>query len=75
MSDPQIVDAFIRMRTSAGPGSGTETSRKVAVLFPGRIAPFIEVQMGFTVTNRACRPAGAGQPLWQSARRAGAPYP
>ena len=36
MSDPQIVDAFIRIRTSPWPGTGTDTRRKSTVLSPGR---------------------------------------
>jgi hypothetical protein len=39
MSEPQMVDAFIRSSTSPCAGAGTGTSRNSVVLFPGRYAP------------------------------------
>jgi hypothetical protein len=41
MSDPQIVDAFMRSSTSPCPGSGTAASRKAVVLLPGKYAAFM----------------------------------
>src|ERR1039457_2901386 len=39
MSEPQMVDAFIRSSTSPWPGTGTATSLSSTVLLPGRYAP------------------------------------
>jgi hypothetical protein len=36
MSDPQMVEAFMRSSTSPCPGSGTATSRSSTVLLPGK---------------------------------------
>src|ERR1039457_4241362 len=41
MSEPQMVDAFMRSSTSPWPGTGTATSFTSTVLLPGRYAPFI----------------------------------
>src|ERR1035438_10580977 len=41
MSEPQIVDAFMRSSTSPWPGTGTSTSFSSTVLLPGRYAPFM----------------------------------
>src|ERR1035441_1723931 len=41
MSEPQMVDAFMRSSTSPWPGTGTSTSFSSTVLLPGRYAPFM----------------------------------
>src|ERR1035438_9633892 len=41
MSEPQMVDAFMRSSTSPWPGAGTATSCNSTVLLPGRNAPFM----------------------------------
>src|ERR1035441_3465552 len=41
MSEPQMVDAFMRSSTSPWPGTGTATSLSSTVLLPGRYAPFM----------------------------------
>jgi hypothetical protein len=41
MSDPQMVEDFMRSRTWPHPGSGTAYERISAVLFPGSTAPCI----------------------------------
>jgi hypothetical protein len=41
MSEPQIVEAFIRSRTSPYPATGTGTVRNSSVLSPGRYAAVI----------------------------------
>src|ERR1019366_9588570 len=41
MSEPQMVDAFMRSSTSPWPGAGTATSFSSTVLLPGRYAPFM----------------------------------
>src|SRR5208283_2041030 len=43
MSEPQIVEAFMRRSTSPWPGSGTGTAFRTTVLLPGRNAPCIVV--------------------------------
>src|ERR1035437_3465886 len=41
MSEPQMVEAFMRSSTSPWPGAGTATSFSSTVLLPGRNAPFM----------------------------------
>jgi hypothetical protein len=41
MSEPQMVEAFTRIKTSPCPGLGTGTVRISTVLFPGRNAACI----------------------------------
>src|SRR5574344_2481912 len=41
MSDPQIVDALVLIKTSPCPGSGTGYFLKATVLSPGKDAPII----------------------------------
>jgi hypothetical protein len=43
ISDPQMVEDFMRSRTWPHPGSGTAYERISAVLFPGSTAPCISV--------------------------------
>jgi hypothetical protein len=45
MSEPQIVDAFTRIRTSPCCGDGTGTVRISTELFPGRNAASIVFSM------------------------------
>src|ERR1035441_4098626 len=57
MSEPQMVDAFMRSSTSPWPGAGTATSCNSTVLLPGRNAPFmfdrsLGLTFGITVTYR-----------------------
>src|SRR5579862_6897667 len=57
MSEPQMVDAFMRRRTSPCPGTGTGTSRNSVVLLPGRKAPSIVSGMSCLLNdaNRSVR--------------------
>jgi len=41
MSDPQMVEAFMRSSTSPWPSSGTGAARSSTVLLPGKYAPVI----------------------------------
>src|SRR5271157_3378072 len=49
ISEPQIVDAFIRSSTSPWPGSGTATSFSTVVLSPGKYAPCIVVAIAVAI--------------------------
>src|ERR1035437_10306734 len=54
MSEPQMVEAFMRSSTSPWPGTGTATSFSSTVQLPGRYAPFIfDRSLGILLFDRS----------------------